>query len=311
MLILAAKAAVTIVLFYLILQVLDDDALIEALRDVDLGLALSGVLAMWLNVALSAYRWQVFLGFFRLETSLATCARIYAEAVAVNLVLPGSVGGDVYRVYKLGHARGRYWEVLSSVLADRFCSLLVLLVVSAGALSLHLQAAGGPLLFVLCLLAATAAGFVFVYSFPVSRRWMDFKAYRYLVRLVHVVKRLFRGPQRIFSALGLSVAVQASVFASMYFCLAAVERDLAQVDLAILSTALATLAAMLPVTLAGFGLREGAVVATLSLLGVPIEQAAAVAAVFAVCTLGQCLPGALAWASSTLERSNEAPVRSR
>ncbi|MCR9219917.1 MAG: flippase-like domain-containing protein [Alphaproteobacteria bacterium] len=310
-LILGAKAAVTVFLLLFIVRMIDTNELLLVIREIDAGYVLLGVLAMWVNVALSAYRWQVFLRFFRIDAALRTCARIYAEAVTLNLVLPGSVGGDVFRVYKLGHARGRYWDVLSSVLADRFCSLLVLIALCAAALSVNATVQPGVQRVVWGLAAAVGLGFVFVYLFPISRNWMRYWAYRHLARLVYIVRRLFRGPSRIMAALGLSLAVQVAIFASMYFSLASVSTELARLDLAILSTTLATLAAMIPITLAGFGLREGAVVATLTLFGAPSAEAAAVAAVFAACTLGQCIPGSVSWALTAVNRPVDARATSR
>ncbi|MBP5855625.1 flippase-like domain-containing protein [Marivibrio halodurans] len=297
--VIVTKILVTAAILIFIAKLVESDEILVTLSGIDIPMVILGVLAMWLNVALSALRWQVFLGFFRVRASLLDCMRIYAEAVTLNLILPGSVGGDVFRIYKLGRERGkgRYWEILSSVLADRFCSLLILIALCAGTLTLHGNLVGVQLTIIWGLVVMLALGFVFVYAFPISRHWMRNWAYRLLSRLVYIVRRLFRGPRRIGLALFLSISVQIPILMSMYFSILSVSIELADVNIVILSTTLATLAAMIPVTLAGFGMREGAIVVVLTLFGATPERAAAIAAVFAVCTLGQCLPGLLSWLS--------------
>lgn len=293
--VMALKTLMTFFLLYVIYRFLDSDEFLGLLHRMDYRFVALGVLAMWFNILVAAFRWQVLLRFFRIVADYFTCLRIYAEAVTINLVLPGSVGGDVFRVYELGRTNGRYWATLSAVLADRFGSLLVLIVFCCALLLRYSIDMQGFDVFVWLLAAAVVAGFVFTYAFPVYRSWMRVPVYRYLVRMIYIVKRMFAGPFRTFAVLGLSVAVQFSIFLAMYFSMAAVSRDLAQFDLAVFATTLATLAATLPITLAGFGVREGAIVVTLYFFRIEPAQAAAVAAVFSFCVFIQCMPGAVSW----------------
>jgi len=129
----------------------------------------------------------------------------------------------------------------------------------------------------------------------VSRARMKYGLYRVFIRLVYVVRRMFRGGGRILSVSVLSLLVLASIVAAMIFSMAAVSGELSRLDLAVFATTLSILASMIPITLAGFGLREGAVVGALTFFGLSATQSAAIAVVYSFCMIMQSLPGAVFW----------------
>lgn len=301
---LVLKTLFTLLLVYGIARMLEGDAFLAALADADRGMVMVSVLALWGNIAASALRWRILLGFFRLQVGFFTCLRLQAEAMAVNLVLPGSVGGDAFRVWWVGRARRRYWDAFSSVLADRFSSLLVLLLVSIPLLGFGSARVEGGAPLVLGLAASMLVGFAFLAAFPLRRSLMRRPQWQLLTRLVFVVRRMFRGLRRTVLVLVLSLLVQATTFTAMYAAMAAIAPSLARLDAAVLATALSSIASAVPLTLAGIGLREGAIVLTLMAFGLDAAQAAAVAAVFGLCIFAQCVPGAISWLSRTAATSS-------
>jgi hypothetical protein len=52
---------------------------------------------------------------------------------------------------------------------------------------------------------------------------------------------------------------------------------------------------MLPISFAGWGLREGAMVVAFRLAGVPAEAALGASILFGLCLLASSLPGAVIW----------------
>ena len=64
----------------------------------------------------------------------------------------------------------------------------------------------------------------------------------------------------------------------------------------------ALLLAMAPVSIAGWGVREGVMVAGLGLLGVNADGALALSVLMGLVVLGISLPGGAAWLADTLRR---------
>ena len=216
-------------------------------------------------LALSAWRWRTILAEavpYRAVLDLTFVGFFF------NNFLPANFGGDVVRIYALGRKVGSIGQALLSVFWDRYIGLGGMLVLGAAAYFARLDLfAGTPALWlypmVLGGFAASAAVLAVLLrheTFFQSRlgRWLP--------------------PGRIPSARILSTAflqsllVSAAGSACIYFLAASLGVPLGFVE-CVVFVPLGNVAGMLPVSISGLGVREGAMIYLLGLAGIPAEQA--------------------------------------
>src|SRR5690606_15351070 len=82
-------------------------------------------------------RWYLLVRGLDLTFHLRDAFRLGSLGFMLNQVMPGSVGGDLFRAAFLAHEQpGRRTEAVASVFIDRFVGLVAMLLVASGALLL-------------------------------------------------------------------------------------------------------------------------------------------------------------------------------
>lgn len=262
-----------------------------------LGLAgAAGLIA--LALAASAVRWALVLG--PAAPPVTFLCRVYFIGWFFSLFLPTSVGGDAARAVALSRGGAPAGEGVASILLERILGVLALIayfvvgavVATPGAQGLlshmRLRIPGwGVFVAIIVGVAAVACGA------HVTRR------VRALTPLLDAAGRLwreFRGsPSRMLRAVGVSLLVQALYILSWYQLGMALGLALPLRDL-LLCVPLVSLAAMLPVTLSGLGVREGAWSLLLTPLGIASANAVAFSLSYYVAGVAVGLVGGLLFA---------------
>ena len=149
--------------------------------------------------------------------------------------------------------------------------------------------------------AAIAALLLFAYLPVWCRRW---KLIRGLAALSHAARRAFATravliPVTILSVIGHLISVV--VF---YMLAASLDLGVTFLDCLVMVPSVLLLATV-PVSVAGWGVREGAMVAAFGLLGVPAGGAAAASVLFGLGMAVTALPGGLLWFMNADRRVDE------
>jgi uncharacterized membrane protein YbhN (UPF0104 family) len=95
-------------------------------------------------------------------------------------------------------------------------------------------------------------------------------------------------------ALSISIVCQLLVGAAVFLLLRDLGQPVSLVTVVFLFT-FVQLVSMLPISFAGWGLREGGMVLAFRFAGVPAEDALGASILFGICQLGSSLPGAVIW----------------
>lgn len=87
--------------------------------------------------ACSYVRWYLLVRGLNLEFQLADAFRLGSLGFMLNQIMPGSVGGDLFKAAFIAHEQpGRRTEAVASVFIDRFVGLVAMLVVASAGLQL-------------------------------------------------------------------------------------------------------------------------------------------------------------------------------
>ena len=299
---------VTVALLGLVLSLLDTGALRASLARLSVPF-ISLILAVSVaQVALSAWRWWFTARRLRVSLSYPVAMREYYLAGFLNQVLPGGVMGDVNRAWR--HARAPVGEPLSAnatraiihaVMLERLSGQLVLLPVAVLAMAalwlsgrFELQAAyAGTSLsagagMVALVLAGVGASFML-------RRKNGSRLRSYLRNLGADLRKVFYGWRNACLQCLTSLLVLGTYLA--VFLLLAADMDVlgAGVSPSMLAglCVLLLLAMAVPVTISGWGVREGAAALLWPLAGLPAEQGVALSVGYGAMVFLASLPGAL------------------
>jgi uncharacterized membrane protein YbhN (UPF0104 family) len=226
-----------------------------------------------------------------------------------NQVLPSSVGGDAARVWRLRSAGVPVAKSVNTVVIDRLVALLGVVVISGVAtpvLFQWIEEPGKRIVLVLAevgILAALAVA-LNLDRIRLPRRLSLGRGTR--AGFSGDARRLFSSPRAFASALALSLVIHCGVSFVVWMLAQSVGADVALYECVILVPAVMLLA-MLPVSVAGWGVREGAMVVALGLIGVSRTDALATSVLFGFATAGSGLPGLVLWL--TTSRTPEAAGR--
>jgi len=275
------------------------------LRGLDWSLALPAALLAGLAYPLQAWRWQLLLRAQGLALPVRWVQAVCWIGQFYNSFLPGGVAGDAVRFgYLWREHPDRKAAAAASLLADRLLGLGALLALAALALGMHLaRAGGGAELRALLAASAITFGLLLAAGWSATRtRWGEPLSARLLgaerATALHDAAVAY-GSRHTTLALAtlLSVAVWLVDFISLWLLARSVGLDAGLLGMTVAAAA-AYVAASLPISIGGHGVREGALVAVLTLLGLGAgqsEHVALLAVAFWAVSVSWSLFGGAVW----------------
>lgn len=246
-----------------------------------------GVAFLLLAQALSAERWRILLG--KSAPAWLYLWKLYAIGAFFSLFLPTAVGGDAVRAAAAMRSLPRGGSILASVLMDRALGVAALVVYAVVGTTLMPQAAavvreawqwktGAFQIGMVVLLAAAA----------VAVAWIVVKRRPRLSGMLEdaflLLRSLIADPRALFSAVVLAFLVQGAYIAAWVVVAWGLGLDIPLMFF-LFAVPVVSLASMLPVTLAGIGVREGAWVLLLGSLGLPAVNAVAYGLFYFMCVI--------------------------
>ena len=276
---------------------------LPGLAALDGWLALPAVLLAGAAYPLQAWRWQKLLAAQGVPLAPGRIHALFWIGNFYNSFLPGGVAGDGVRLVATWRDHPEHKAgAAASIVADRLLGLAALLVLAVLALGGQLATAGarGELeaLFLASAgaLALLATGTVIVTH---TRAW-DAPAQRLLgperaAELRRAADALAQNHGALVAASTASVAVWLLDFAALWLLARSVGLGLDPLAMTVAAAA-AYVAAALPISIGGHGVREGALVLVLGWLGAgEPERVKLLALAFWAVTVGWSLAGGLAW----------------
>ena len=218
-------------------------------------------------------RWELIMRALGVSLDWLAGWRILMISLWFNQVLPSSVGGDAVRMWLL-RRRGVPWsEAVKGVAADRFTALIGLVALMvAGLPFLMLRVSNqAALLAIGGLTLAGVAGTVVLLTLDrLPKRLIALPAIASFVRFGALVRFLLMRSERRGLLFGSALFIHVVTAAACFVLARGVGAQLSVTDAGILIPPVILLTAV-PISISGWGVREGAMVACLGLAGVPSE----------------------------------------
>jgi len=224
--------------------------------------------------AIGVLKWRMVVNAAGAQLDLRTSAQCYSGGLFGTLFLPSIVGGDVVRLAVGLRTSPRPAAVLAGNIADRFLDVtaqaglvLVGLILLPGSIPAVWRERGIHYL-ALLILAAAIAGIVALLIYRFAIRRSSWKLRRRIVKLRHALRAVKSRPVVLLSGWLTGTLIQFTFL--VLTALLAISCGLTlPLRVWLFAWPLAKLAAILPLTQGGIGVREAALVALLAPFGAP------------------------------------------
>lgn len=295
----AFRAAVTAILLWAVLGQLDWERILDKVESGNPAYGLLAVLCVVAALLVGAVRWAVLLRLAGIMLPAGEIGRIYAVTSFANAFLPTSIGGDVARPLMVARRGPVLARAIATVLIERFAALLALLAVAwLGVLAVPGVVSSGSVLALavvsLGLMTVTAALAVRPSIFArVMRALIPVRFAPSLGEAGEVVRALRASPRAVVTVAVQSLIFQALVTMQIVFLAKMIGTEL-PFGLGAVALALVTLATLLPISIGGFGVREGSYVVILAGGGIGHTDAVLISLLTVAALFIATLPGAIA-----------------
>lgn len=295
----AVKLAVSVALLYFALSRVNLGSLGERLTHVNPAWIMVAIAIGLLQIIVVGIRWQRIVQACGADLTVWQSFRFSLIGAFFGQALPSTVGGDAARIWLLARS-GAGWRTASySVLLDRFFGLLALAVLVTGGLYWSFQLIASPVgrLVLLTIGLGTLAGsvgFLVAGGWPILARW---KIVRPIGDMAALARQLIGSRQSGPLIVLTSPVIHLMTAAVAWSVARAVAARLGFFD-AFLLVLPVILIATVPISIAGWGLRESALVIAFLYAGLPESDGLVVSVLLGLVMLAVGLIGGLVWLAS-------------
>lgn len=286
-------------MLFFLWQIVGGEQALLLLMDADPVWLIASFLALTFQTVLSALRWKITAKDLGINLSFKTALSEYYLAQLVNQALPGGIIGDAGRAIRSRNEAG----LLSSgkaVVFERLLGQVGLFIVMLTAFGVALVIPGGvdwPGWILLAIAGLTVASLFLVLSLSVITRRSKGALARGIKSLGLSARKVFSTPSSIWAQVFLSLGTALCNVAGFTFAAWAVGSNLS-FSFALVLVPMILLAMLLPITVSGWGLREGVAVALFPIIGLAAVEGLAASVAFGLIFLVVSLPGLLFTRSS-------------
>ena len=295
-----------------VLSTTDLDGIVAAARDIDVGMLLGALAAGIAFIWIKGIRWALVLRLLGKTLPWLSAVRLFAVGLFAGYVTPAQLGEFTKVMYLDRYGIGRL-QGLASVIGDRLIDVVLLVLLALPGLGFLVPGFPNRLgaLFSLVLLASIAATILVLrrrYVLPTRAiggwMWVSDR-----VRFVPPPSAFtVESSNRTLLLLGVStLAAQAVMYGRMALALEAVGVDMSA-HAFFTGIAAMTLAAALPISVAGVGTRDVALIALFAELGYSRELAVLFSTVVLILHFSNALIGFISWIASDYIKGTPIPT---
>jgi glycosyltransferase 2 family protein len=292
-----AKAAITLVLFVLLARKMDLQATLQHLSQITLFTAILCLLIIFSATAIATLRWSVVLRTIGRSFDLGTLFRLNLIGQFFNQALPSAVGGDGIRVWLLYRRGASLSEAFNSVLIDRGAGFAILAIMGLYGLPVILER-----LFAISRiytgLGIAVASIVLATAFYAltqsTMRIANSGIGRFVAQIIADLRFLSGKPGDFAQIALLSLGTQICALVLVWLIMHALDPSVSPLGVMVV-TPVVLLLLVLPISIAGWGLREGLFVVGFGLLHVREDVALATSIIFGLLILLAGLVGGPFW----------------
>jgi uncharacterized protein (TIRG00374 family) len=289
------KLIFTIAIFYFLFENIDHDRFISIVFKSHIQFILIALFFQLASIALASYRWRLIMQLLNFKEKVSFYTQSYFKGMFFNQLLPGSIGGDAIKIYDLAKKDYSKKESIFGVLIDRVIGLIGLLILSLIS-NLIFYGSFPNWLFNLINVITISGILSFIIGIYIHKiSFLEkIKFINYIHKLSLKIYILYKNKKDLFIQLLISLFVHICSVLAIYCIALSIDVQLS-LYYYLVAIPPVFLFMIVPISFAGWGIREGAMVAILSLVGVDKEKILVISIVYGIILIISSIPGALFW----------------
>lgn len=301
---LVVKFLISAGLIWYLLGSINLDAAWEKLRGADVSILLVAVLVIILQALIGVLRWRAVMVAIESVLPFMKTTQIFFIGAFFNQALPSSIGGDAVRMYKAYKSGLTLSGAVNGVMLERLVTVVGLIILVVFATPFFIEKVGSEdaawIAPAVTMIGLGGAGGLVLLMFldrltsRIGPRISHWRIVRGLAMLAADTRRVFLRPAHAFKVLFWSVAGNANVTFAVFLMAMSLGLEVTWLDCLILVPPV-ILITTLPISIAGWGVREGAMVTAFGLIGVPAEGALVLSLMLGLWGIIMGLPGGVIW----------------
>jgi uncharacterized protein (TIRG00374 family) len=306
----AVKLVLTGGILLFVLRQVDLAALRGSFAAMNWPLLAVGLLQMLIIPFLGGVRWKLVLAAMRAEGHTWPLSRLFWISMLFGQVLPSTVGGDVVRVFMMWRSGTSLRVAFNSVALERASMLLTLV----GFVALQLPFLASRVVMAQLIWIAPVLLIAGIVGLIVLMSADRFLKYLPDLRVVRAVAGLSADARRVYLSRSGWRLLAVCVITLLNLCLAAWWMGLAlgltlSLPDYLVFIPVVMVITLVPVSVGGWGVREGALIALLGLVGVPSHMALAFSVLFGFVGIVASLPAfGFLWSAPSEAKPNDCPA---
>ena len=259
------KLLVSLALLAFLFSRTDLQAIRALFRSLRIPLLLCSVALYLLTQIVSTHRWRCLLQAEQINLSTWRLFLLYLEGMFFNLMLPTVIGGDIVRGYQIFRLTQQKESSLASIVVERLSGYVALVMIACIALIFGYSHLHDPV--TIWLTVASAAGLIGIIAgllndqlqmlfFRLLNRTGLGRFNEALQRFYGALQRYWKHRRALLQAVGLSLILQSLVIMIFYLISRSLNLSV-PLRYFFLFVPLIGVVSMLPISVAGLGVREG------------------------------------------------------
>ncbi len=287
------KLFITIIIFYLLSQHVDFKQLFAILVNSNLILISTAILLQIINTSLTAYRWLDISKALMFKEKNSFYFKSYFKGTFFNQVLPSTIGGDAIRIFDLvvkGYSKKKSFY---NVFVDRAIGLVSMLIMSL-IVSILFYGIFATNFTNFIILVATLGILCFLLLFIINR--IEFLAKMVFMSLFYKLSAnlnsLYKNKKLLLKHITISIVIHFLSIIVIYILALSVFTISLDFKFFLIAMPVVFLLSIIPISLAGWGIREGVMVGIFILVGLDKTKIMATSILYGILLIISSLPGA-------------------
>ena len=291
MLKLIVKILITVAILALIARSIDLTTVFNVVRNMSPQYLLYALVMQLLSAALASYRWYLIMRRLQFGQGPLFYLKSYLKGSFFNQALPGGIGGDAYRVLECAALGNGKKAAFYGVLLDRILGLIGILLLNLLANIAHPGLLPAPIFHLLNAIALGGIAAVIVFAMLGKiDRFAGYKLTRHMHEISADLRRVYHDPSAIALHSVISVLIHFVSMLAVYFIGIGVGLNYSLLTFLVLVPPVMLLT-IAPISLAGWGVREGGMIGLFLLIGADKALVLSMSVLYGLVLLAASLPG--------------------
>lgn len=291
------KLGVTAGLFFLISRSVNLQAALASLSRLSPVVLAAALVLQLTSTCVSSFRWFLIMRKIGSSQSFFFFLKSYFKGAFFNQGLPTSIGGDAVRILDCANVQESTIDGFYGVFIDRIVGLTGLLILNIGALLINRTLLPPRIYYsLLVILVLLFCGLVLLFYLRRFSLFCTGKWLGYLGQLSERYFQVYSTPSSMGTQLGLSILTHLLAMAAFYVLGVSVGLDYPLTVYLVLVPPVILLT-ILPISMAGWGVREGAMIGFFLLIGADRSKVLSLSILYGLLALTASLPGLLVYIS--------------